>query len=47
MRILGEKLRDGVRIIGDHLGWGGENRGKTGGNRRIGVKILGQMEESP
>lgn len=28
MRILGEKLRDGVRIIGDHLGWGGKNRGK-------------------
>ena len=30
MRILGEKLRDGVRIIGDHLGWGWENRGKQG-----------------
>jgi len=29
MRILGEKLRDGVRIIGDHLGgWG--KQGKIG-----------------
>ena len=26
--VLGDKLRDGVRIIGDHLGWGGENRGE-------------------
>ena len=43
MRILGDKLRDGVRIIGDHMGWGGE----TGENRRTGMKILGQMEERP
>lgn len=34
MRIIGEKLRDGVRIIGDHMGWGKENR-------QIGVKNIG------